>query len=119
MKKLLTLIACIGGLAILTGCNTSPAVAPYKPPSGALFTQVKAPLTIDYDNTQAQPAKSGQAMAHFLYVPILGYLTFAWGDSSLEEAAANGGISSVEFADYEEFNVLGIYRRSTVFAHGN
>lgn len=93
--------------------------APVIPPMGGIFTNVKAPLSIDYDKTNANPSKTGTA--HTLYVrdPILTGQSFAWQSCSIADAAANGGISTVEYADYEHFSVLGIFGKFTVIAHGD
>ncbi|MFA5206696.1 MAG: hypothetical protein WC708_20040, partial [Lentisphaeria bacterium] len=46
----------VAGASLLSGCLT----APFEPPMGMVFSDVKAPLMVDYDKTQVSP-RSGQA----------------------------------------------------------
>jgi hypothetical protein len=91
--------------------------APVMPPPGFIFSEIKAPLTYDYHETQATPPKVGRATSRYFclfYRP----LSIAWEKSSVADAARNGGIQEVEYADYEFFNVLGVYSEFTVVAYG-
>lgn len=94
-----------------TGCATGPK-APFAPASAGLFTNTVAPLSTEYDNTPVAGLRSGEASA----VNILGL--FAFGDCSLRTAAQSGRLSVVSFADYANFNVLGVYQKTTVTVYG-
>ena len=102
---------------MLTGCLH----APVRPPSGLLFTQHKAPLTTDFDNTRIG-SKTGRSSSLFFMEPFLG-TSYAWGragiQSAVEEARKSGNIETVSYADYEYLSVLGIVKIFTVEAHGD
>lgn len=85
--------------------------APVMPPGGA-FTNVNAPLDTDVEPSTMEGSKRGEASTH----NILGLV--AWGDASIAEAARDGEIQSVEHADYEFLNVLGIYSQFTTVVEG-
>ena len=97
----------VAGASLLSGCLT----APFEPPMGMVFSDVKAPLMVDYDKTQVSP-RSGQAES----MCILGLVTV--GDNSIEAAALQGGLKTIEHVDYHYFNVLGVYQKTTVTAFG-
>jgi hypothetical protein len=102
----LVTVVCIGAV----GCYKTPVM----PPQGWVFSQYKAPLSADLQGVKADPApKVGKAEVQ----NILGLV--AVGDCSLEAAAKSENISTVQYADYEYFNVLGVYQRFTLFVHGN
>ena len=115
------------GLAILflllaNGCSYNarsfPRV-PLAPPPGFVFTQIKAPLSLDYAATASQPPKTGSAMTHYVGLPFYDVISFAWNDTAnVETAARNGGITEIEYADYELLQVLGVYSQFTVHAYG-
>ena len=108
-----TLLIASAGLACAS------VVAPVAPPSGALFTLQSAPLETNFDATPVG-TKSGSSIVHFIHDPILtGMPLVTWGDGSLAEAAREGGLQSVHYADYEVLSVLGIYVRLTVKASGD
>lgn len=90
--------------------------APVVPPTGFLYTQIKAPLTIDAVELPAGQ-RSGQSKASYLFIPFIG-LGFSWGDASLEAAKTNGNLKSVGYADYEVFQILGIYAETKINAYG-
>lgn len=118
----LSITACggraVGGLGLHSvGSPKAPVVPPY----GVVYSDFKAPLDISVGgNQQATPAdslRSGMAETEYIRIPFI-YISFSWGDASIDAAAANGGINNVDSADYEFFNVLGIYQRFVVHAHG-
>jgi hypothetical protein len=114
-------------VAGVTGC-ASPAAglsraaaglhdAPVIPPPGSIVSIYKAPLQVDFNDpsTPAVSPRSGMSETQYVRIPFL-YLSFAWGDGSLEKATA--GMQKVHYADYELFNVLYIYQKLTVHASG-
>ena len=107
----LALIACLGCAG-----SGSQSVAP---PIGFLFTKHAAPLETNFEATPVG-TKTGVARIHHLYDPILtGLPLVTWGDGSIDEAAHNGGISQVNYADYELLSVLGIYVQISVEVSGD
>ena len=93
----------------MTGCVT----APFVPPQGAVYSNTTAPLDVEFEDTKIKGAKSGKAEV----VSILGL--FSFGDASSKTAASNGGITTIDHADYEHFNILGIFQKTTVIVYGN
>jgi hypothetical protein len=97
------------------GCYT----APFKPPQGVIFTQVKAPLMVNQKHTPVAQT-SGRVESSCIRIPNPWVpLSVAWDDCSIGKAAKAGGITNVYYADYEYFSVLGIYNRMTVTAYGD
>ena len=96
-------------LSVMAGCVT----APFVPPQGIAFSQTTAPLDVEFEDTKISGTKTGTAEV----VSILGLITT--GDASSKTAAANGGITTIEHADYEHLNILGIYQKTTVIVYGN
>jgi hypothetical protein len=45
-------------------------------------------------------------------------LSAGWGNAALDKAARDAGIQTVYYADYELLDVLGIYKRATVYVYG-
>lgn len=95
--------------------------APVKPPQGALFVDVKAPLTAEFNATPvgADLKKVSKTKTGFFRDFIFTGGTMAWDDVAIAEIARRGGIEEVAYADYELFNILGIYGTFTVNVYGN
>ncbi len=106
MKLLKTLVA-----AALVSSMASCISAPFVPPIGAAYADVKAPLDVDFKDT-AVTSKTGRAEAFC----ILGLVS--WGDCSTKTAAAKGALKTISHADYEFFNVIGVYQKTTVVVEG-
>lgn len=106
-KFLVSILLAVLVLSFCSGC----VVAPFQPPAGLAFTQYKAPLDVDYDNTALGP-KTGSASSS----SVLALVSF--GDCSIQAAAMNGGIEKVNHADYEFFSILGLYTKTTVIVYG-
>ena len=92
---------------LFVGC----VVAPVVPPLGSIYSDIKAPIDIDMNQTAASP-KSGEATTTSIFGLV------SWGDASIQEAAKNGGITTIESVDYRYFNVLSVYQTFTTIAHG-
>ena len=106
-----TLFAVVIGCVVVLYCAGCSIVAPVVPPQGLLFSQTKAPISTDFVNAQAG-TKQGQASAQC----ILGLI--ATGDCSIQAAARAGGLKTISHVDYEFFNVLGIFTKTTVIVYG-
>ncbi len=104
----------LGGalVALCAGCMVGGAKAPFTPPMGAIFEDQTAPLTTHYNSQQLAGLKTGKATSEC----ILGIV--ATGDCSITAAAKAGGLTTIEYADYHVYNLLGIIRRTTVTAYG-
>jgi hypothetical protein len=118
MRPSLLALLILTSLLALSGCTALPHT-PLLPPRGGLVEAVKAPLSLNYHATLAKPAKSGSATFHYFWIPLHSNLSFTWQSASIESAVRNGGLSEVEYADYEVVSVLGIYTRFTITAYGN
>lgn len=109
--KTFKLAAIAAGLLSVTVLTTGCLVAPVIPPVGIVYSDLKAPL--DYDQEEsAVGTKAGTAQTE----SVLGLV--AWGDASIQTAAANGNIATLTGADYEYFNILGVYQRYRTIARG-
>lgn len=109
MKKALTATLGAFALAIMTsGC----LVAPVIPPTGMIFTDIKAPLDYNMNETK-NASRSGMSET----MSIVGLI--ALGDGSIKAAAQNGGITTIHSADYEYFNIIGVYQRYRTVVYGD
>jgi len=108
---------CVGFAVLAVACLMSGCAAyraPVMPPSAFVFSDIKAPLSTELNESTAVGTSQGAASAS----SVLGM--FAWGDASVNTAAKQGGLSTVNYADYEYLSVLfGVYTRFTTVAHGN
>lgn len=112
--------AAVAGAALLCQACALGVGAPVRPPGGALFTWVEAPLETNFSATPIG-SKVGTSETRYLNVPN-SYnvpLEFAWGDAAVKAAAADGGITSVHYADYEYLNILGVYNQLTIRVYGD
>ena len=99
---------------LLSGCATN--LFPGGPtPAGIILTDVKSPaqnLTVATDK-DAKSTKVGRASAS----AIAGL--FAFGDSSVDTAMKDGGISKVHHIDHQINSiVLGLWLQNTTIVHG-
>lgn len=124
MKQLLLLLPALAALACLSGCMmmgpySSPR-APVMVPPGYVYQHTRAPISYNFDRTAAS-TKTGEASVTHLHLwPISLGLSFSWmEDKVLNEAIKKADIKTLNYADYELFNVLGVYTRFTVFAYGD
>lgn len=86
--------------------------APVKPPTAGVFSNVSAPMDVDMDPTEVGSKTGESSVSNILSL-------FSFGDASIAAAASNGGIQTIRHADYQYFNVLGIYQRFTTVVHGD
>ena len=110
MKKV---FATLFVMLLLQGC-VSPPNAPFVPSRGAIYTEIKAPLSLDYDNQKVIKTYGQATTTHVAYY----IFSFAIGDASLNKAIKDGMLKYADYADYEWFNILGIYGKLKVNAYG-
>ena len=113
MTRLAALLICA---QLATGCVQF--TAPVQPPLGFLFTRIRAPLTVDFGETPVG-TKRGESGTTWARDILFTGQTLGWGDASIEEAARDGDITTVRYADYEILIVLGIFARFKVIAYGD
>jgi len=106
---------------VVTGIRTSVI-----PPGGVLYTHYKAPITTGFDPSRSLASKRGEAVVRQIALPPMPFPGLAtgldlvsWGDASIKQAAANGGITDVEHVDYELKTVLMVFRKFTVEVYGD
>ena len=81
--------------------------------SGCVYSDVRVPLSRELRNTKTA-AKSGEATTRSVAWLV------AWGDAGLQKAAANGQLTTLEYADRTFLNVLfGLYMSNTTVVYGN
>jgi hypothetical protein len=118
------LVACAGSTRPDAGYRMAAKVrAPVIPPQGLLYSDIKAPLTVDATDFGS---KRGTATSFQVGLPPLpfagltqGLDLFAWGDASSETAAMAGGIDKVAHVDYRLEVFLFFYRRFTTEVYGD
>ena len=92
---------------LLTGCMVAPVI----PPTGIIYSKTTAPLDVDLKETHL--GSVGTSTSHC----VLGLVS--WGDASTEAAANQGGITTINHADYEFLNiVVGAYQRYRTIVYG-
>ena len=115
--------ALLASLVLLAALTSSCAfyTAPVMPPNGLLFTNVKAPLTIHYNNTPVgkEANKYSARSTKFFRDFIFTGLSFAWDDAAISQIVREGQVDEVAYADYEALCILGIYAEFTVEVYGN
>lgn len=111
MSKL-TLVVVSMVLLSAAGCAFPIISAPVVPASGIFYTNYRVPLDTDFDKTQVG-SKSGEATC----VNILGLVSV--GDAGTKAAAANGRITTIRSADYEYFNILGLFSQYKTIVYGD
>ncbi|MBF0478947.1 MAG: protein trl [Candidatus Omnitrophica bacterium] len=105
MKKKLNL-ALLSGLAVilLAGCATI-----Y--PVGMLYSDVAVPVTVGTGDGSYSKVGTAKTMSYFTLI--------ATGDSSIEAAAKNGGVTRIKYVDHKVKNFLGIYGEYTTYVYGD
>ena len=108
----------LGCLLFGVAC-AAPIVAPVVPPFGGAFTMYSAPLETDFEATPIGSKVGTARMSHFT-IPYTTRIPVAtWAEAGIREAAADAGIQTVHYADYQLLNVLGIYVQLTVKVSGD
>lgn len=81
--------------------------------TGCIYSDVRVPMSSEFRNTQVV-TKSGKATMRSVAWLV------AWGDAGLQKAAADGQLTTLEYADRAFLNVcFGLYMSSTTVIYGN
>jgi len=81
--------------------------------SGCIYTNVRMPMSTEFRNTRTV-TQTGTATNRSVVWLV------AWGDAGLQKAAANGKLTTIEYADLAFYNILfGIYMSNTTIVYGN
>ena len=125
-------VFCLGAALLLSSCAALPLgraasavlfpwapvwTVPVQPPPGFIYTHYFAPLSTNMEKTAALATKTGKASTTFIRFFYPG-LDVAFDDASIEQAARNGAITKIHYADYEYTMVLGIFGRFTTIVYG-
>jgi len=103
MKRLMWVLLGIALLAFLSGCAT-----PY--PVGAWYVDLKLPVAATADPGPCTKVGTASSQSILALVAI--------GDSSIDTAAKNGGITTIHHVDWEAKNILGIIGNYKVTVYG-
>lgn len=114
---LLFLGAFLGGCATGIDMPFGTLKADVVPPQGFLFSAFSAPLSTEFDQTDASPSRHGSSNAFFFVIPFTP-LSFALGDASIEGACSDGRIKNLAYADYDFVKVFLFFGSITVHAYG-
>jgi len=111
---------CALGLVAVAAACAAPKTS-VVPPGGFIYSHYKAPLTSNHAGapTGAGVSKTSSSQTKFLWIPLNASLSFSWDDAAIAKIANDAGMASVAYADYEFFNVLGIWQTFTVHVYGN
>jgi hypothetical protein len=115
MRATIRIAALVGLLLLCGGCFRW--ATPVRPPIGLLYTHYRAPLTADAtDFVVGGPEGKSYTMA--IREPFFTGQGVAWAQAAVEDAAREGGLKKVHYADYEMLEVLSVYSRFTVSVYG-
>ena len=106
MKKLIVCSSAVALAAMLTGC-VGP-MGQMAASHGGIYTDVSGAM-LATSNTGS--TKKGEATSE-------GIVVVATGDSSIQAAAAAGGITKISHVDYHVMSVLGVYCKTTTIVYG-
>ena len=107
MKQLmLSILACVVLVALLTGCAGIMPVAGGA--MGTVYTSVNGPVAV---GSAAGMSKVGTAKS-------TGIIGFAMGDSAIEAAMKAGNITRIHHVDCKVMHVLGVYSEYTTIVYG-
>jgi hypothetical protein len=106
MKKLIACSSAVGLAALLTGCVLP--MGSVGGVNGLVYTDVEGAGGAT-GNTGS--SKKGVATSE-------GIICVATGDSSIQAACANGGITKIHHVDYHVMSVLGVYVKATTTVYG-
>ncbi len=107
MKKLIAsaVLACVA-VVLLSGCAVISPISGGT--QGMLFTSTDAAVAVG-------SASGGEKVGTAESTAII---CFATGDSSIQKAMQNGGITKIHHVDCKVFSVLGLYAKYTTVVYG-
>jgi len=119
MMKIIIGFIVLWALILVAGCARYRT--PVIPPQGLLFSSVKAPISINFDNTPAgrRLTQVSQSSTHYFRDFIFTGMDFSWDSVAINDIARSRGLKRVYFADYEYLNILGVYAKFTINLYGS
>ena len=96
---------------------------PVIPPKGILYTKIKAPIWLGPTSFGSRMGSATTRQIGLPPLPVPGLTTgldlVAWGDASIQSAAAGAGITDVKHVDYESQVFLLFFRKFTIEVYGD
>ena len=100
--------AALACLPLLSGCMT-----------GHIYQHTFEPLSTNFDRTPACTG-TGQSDIDHLHIPLSSIdIDVLWDSNAIADAAKQGGIEEICYADFEEFSILGVWNEYTVHVYGH
>ncbi len=85
--------------------------------TGCIYMHTTKPLTTDFRSTpvaaDGATAPSGLTQIRYSY-----YVDFRWDSSAIGDIAKEVGIETIYYADTEDFNVLGLWKKRIIHIYG-
>ena len=103
MKKQLSFVL-LGLVLFASGCATAL-------PAGSLYTEVSFPGGVGSGDTDYSKVGKATSKSYFALIAV--------GDSSIETAAKEGGITNIKYVDYKTKNILGFIGEYTTYVYGD
>ena len=96
-------------LLLLNGCSNFKA--PFQPPTGILYTNIKSPLKINHKITKLNMNKMSSKIHSFQY----GWFGLVKGDISITNATIGSMLETADYADYEyKYFLFGLHENLTI-----
>jgi hypothetical protein len=109
-RVLAVVAACLTGL--LAGCSAGPLV-------GLVYTNVRYPLTRNLDNTPMPRTMPKEGKIIEITEPFTGLgINTRLGSNAIGKIAREHGMTTLYFADQQQFSVLGIWKSHKVILYG-
>lgn len=85
---------------------------------GYVFTRVKVPYTRDLHATAVSPAGADGKVIQ-IREPFSGYGIYTeFSSNAIGDVALRHGLGKVDFADREQFSILGVWRQRKIYVYG-
>ena len=103
-------------LIFLTGC--SGFLPRNNGPSGAVFSWVRVPFSLDLKMTPASKSAFNEQTL-VIREPLSGYgLSAEVKSNAIGDIAKKNGLTEVYFADMETLSILGVWTTETIYVYG-
>ena len=83
---------------------------------GCVYRHTVEPLDVNLNATQVWQGRD-DGESEMIRVSIDG-VRAQWGDMSVHKAAAEGGLATIDYADLEEWSILGIFTDTRLHLYG-
>lgn len=117
-RRTLLMGASVVVAALFSGCAVYST--PVVPPKGLIYTNIKHPITTQYNNSPTGPLarKASESKTAFFHDYILTGFSAGWDDAKVADIARKGGIKDVSYAELEAMEILGVYAEFRVTVYG-